>query len=271
MRRKIYDPLNRRLFYLEHKASEEFWDKKWEKTAESTFASPPRHGLTIRITRRYLPSGSRVLEGGCGLGDFVYALHRAGYIVDGIDYAPGVVQAINAHWPMLRVTQGDVRNLPFGDGVYDGYWSIGVIEHFPEGYDTIALEMQRVLRPGGYLFLSFPSFNPFRQSLAAQGKYTLLSECSEIMSNFYQYALNPVDVKEHFERLGFEQVEDRGTSSLQGLAEDSRLADYIMRFFDRFPPRMGIGVSMMMDLVIGRYAGHSCLLILRKNDSWAVS
>ena len=264
MRRKLYNPLTKRLLYLDREANEQFWDEKWETLAKATFASPPRHGFTIRITRRYLPLRSRVLEGGCGLGDVVNALHNAGYAVDGIDYAPKVVQAINAHWPHLSVTKGDVRHLPCEDGYYDGYWSFGVIEHFPDGYNAIAREMQRSLRPGGYLFLSFPSFNRFRQARAAAGKYPQLSASRDVIADFYQFALNPSDVWADYERLGFELVEHLGTSSLLCLAEDLRLVAAAQRFLDLFPSRVGTGISMGMDLLIGQYAGHSSLLILRK-------
>ncbi len=264
MRRKIYDPLTNRLLYLDREANEQFWDEKWEKLSKVTFASPPRHGFTIRITRRYLSPGSRVLEGGCGLGDVVNALHDAGYAVDGIDYAPKVVQAINAHWPHLNVTKGDVRHIPCEDGSYDGYWSFGVIEHFPDGYGAIAGEMQRSLRPGGYLFLSFPSFNRFRQSRAAAGKYSQLSASRDMAADFYQFALNPSDVLADFEHLGFELIEYRGTNSLLCLAEDYYLIAAVQRFLDLFPSRVGTGISMGMDLLIGRYAGHSSLLVLRK-------
>ena len=265
MRRKLYDVQGHRLLYIDREASQQFWDEKWQTLAEATFASPPRHRSTIRTTERYLSSGSRVLEGGCGLGDVVNALHKAGYAVAGIDYAPMVVEAINAYWPHLNVSEGDVRHLPCEDNYYDGYWSFGVIEHFPDGYDAIAREMQRALRAGGYLFLSFPSFSPFRQSRAAAGKYSPLAEDPAAMSDFFQYALNPSEVQADFESLGFELVEHRGTSSLMGLAEDWRLVAAIQRFLDCFPSRVGTGVSMAMDQLIGRYAGHSCLLILRKN------
>lgn len=264
MRTKLYDPRSHRLLYVDHEANEQFWDEKWEASARATFANPPRHGLTIRITRRYLSPGSRVLEGGCGLGDVVNALHRAGYVATGIDYAPKVVRLIKAYWPHLDVTQGDVRRLACEDGYYDGYWSLGVIEHFPDGYQAIAREMHRALRPGGYLFLSFPSFNPFRQSRAAAGKYARFGGDPGLMPDFYQYALDPSDVRANFEHLGFELVEHRGTSSLVGLADEWHFAAAIQWALDRLPSRVGTTVSMAMDLLIGRHAGHSCLLIFQK-------
>jgi SAM-dependent methyltransferase len=271
MRKKLYDPLSHRLLYFDGEANEQFWDEKWEASAQATFASPPRHRPTVRITRRYLPAGSRVLEGGCGLGDVVNALQNAGYAVEGIDYAPKVVQAINAHWPHLKVTEGDVRHLPCEDGAYDGYWSFGVIEHFPDGYDAIAREMQRVVRPGGYLFLSFPCFNRFRQARAAAGKYARLPEGPEAMSDFYQFALDPSSVQADFERFGFELVERRGISSLLSLSEDYRPVAIALRLLERCPSPVLTGVSLMMDMLIGRYAGHSCLLILRKSAASATS
>ena len=264
MRRKIYDPSHHRLLYIDKKASKKFWDEKWKSEATKIFANPPRHGWTMRITRHYLAVGSRILEGGCGLGDIVYALHNTGYEVEGIDYAPKVVKAINKNWPELRVTEGDVRNLSFDDGFFDGYWSIGVIEHFPDGYGQIANEMRRVLRPDGYLFLSFPSFNPFRQARAADGKYNLISKESSAIDDFFQYALNPSEVQEHFEHIGFKLVDSRGIGALQCLEEDTLFAAGVQRFINRFPSRVGTAISMVMDLIIGHYAGHSCLLILQK-------
>lgn len=264
MRRKAFDSRNHRLLYLDREANERFWDDKWEASANNTFSNPPRHGATVRITRRYLPPGARILEGGCGLGDVVHALDNAGYKVDGIDYAPRVVAAINDNWPHLSVQEGDVRHLQAMDASYDGYWSIGVIEHFPNGYESIAHEMKRILRHGGYLFISFPSFNRLRQSRARAGKYQYLTSEARDTPDFFQFALSPEQVRMDFERLGFELVEHRGIGSLQGLAEESSLAATFQRFLDFFPPRASTAISMLMDMIIGKYAGHSCLLIFRK-------
>lgn len=51
---------------------------------------------------------------------------------------------------------GDAHHLPFLDGRVDGIWCNAVLEHV-ENLDQVVAEMQRVLRPGGYVFI----FNPF--------------------------------------------------------------------------------------------------------------
>jgi len=266
MRTKIYDPEKHRLMYFEEEASEEFWTEKWKKLASHTFLNPPRQRRIIRTTRRYLPVGSRILEGGCGLGQVVYALDKVGFKTHGIDFSSQVVEAVNKNWPHLAVTCGDVRNLQVQDGAYDGYWSFGVIEHFIDGYDDIAQEMKRVLREGGYLFLTFPSFNQFRQTRAAAGSYLSLDDHDSDFSKFYQFALNAQDLIKYFKSLGFELLKHGGNSSLHGLAEDSQFFSFIESFLEKFPARVGTAISAAMDIIIGRYAGHSCLLVLRKKE-----
>jgi hypothetical protein len=139
-----------------------------------------------------------------------------------------------------------------------------VIEHFPEGYSDIAREMHRVLKRDGVLFLSFPAFNPYRKWRAAAGRYPSLSDHAQDMSQFYQFALDPQSVQSAFESLGFELIECRGTNSLVGLADESRLATAVMRLTERLDARGATALSKAMDLGIGRYVGHSCLLVLKK-------
>jgi SAM-dependent methyltransferase len=264
MRKKFFDSQANRLVYVDREATQQFWDEKWEEAASATFANPPRHGATVRTTLQYLKPGSRVLEGGCGLGDVVHALHKAGYQVEGIDYAPRVVSAIKSRWPHLNVSMGDVRQLGAPDGSYDGYWSIGVIEHFADGYEAVAQEMRRVIRPGGYLFLSFPAFNSFRQWRAAGGKYNRMPDGRGTPADFYQYALDPRSVATNFESLGFKLVERRGIDSLMCLSEDCPAVETVRRTMTRLPPRFGTGIGMAIDLLVGRYAGHSALLIFKR-------
>ncbi|GAI52286.1 unnamed protein product, partial [marine sediment metagenome] len=107
----------------------------------------------IGHTKKYLSPGAKVLEGGCGRGNKVYALYQHGYDAYGVDYAEETVKKVNQYAPELKITVDDIRNLNFEDGFFDGYWSLGVIEHFYDGYDAMLREMHRVLSEGAIFSL----------------------------------------------------------------------------------------------------------------------
>ena len=133
----------------------------------------------VRITAGNLPAGARVLEGGCGRGNKVAALANAGFEAIGVDFAADSVRQARLDYPGLDIREGDVRALPFTAEFFDGYWSIGVIEHFWEGYDSILAEASRVLRPGGFLFLTAPWLSPYRRSKAGRQGYARRDFASE--------------------------------------------------------------------------------------------
>lgn len=264
MRIKYYDDVQNRLLYFYNKANPEFWDDQWERTASDTFANPPRNRTISRITNKYLPLGSRLLEGGCGLGQVVHSLDQYGYRVHGVDFAPNVVSMINQHWSHLDVIFGDVRSLPYEDGFFDGYWSFGVIEHFIDGFTEIADEMYRVVRKGGFLFLTFPVFNQYRQSRAKANKYPRYNANEVDAAKFYQFALNPEDVEKEFRKQGFELVHRSGMNSLLGLSEDSSVIAKLQSWMSWLPSPAEVAFNLLLDKFIGRYAGHSALLIFRR-------
>lgn len=269
MKSCYYDKTGSRLVYVTESATPEFWDSHWEKQAKETYLSPPAHRTTVWITKKYLPVGAAILEGGCGMGDKVHALCKAGFKAKGIDYAQATVEMIKQHWPHLDVSLGDVRELQFPSESFDGYWSLGVIEHFIDGYNEIAKEIARVLRPGGYLFLTFPMMNAVRRSRAQNGVYPLfeVNDDDTLRNNFYQYALNPDRVIEYFSSIGFTAVLRGGLSSFDFLSDETRwfkTVDSVLRLLP-FGLRTKLGVAA--DMVIGRYFGHTALLVLRRNET----
>ena len=136
----------------------EFWDSHWD-LAENTIRQilSTKKNFVSLITEKYLkPEHGIILEGGCGTGQNVAALVNNGYRCIGIDWAEKTVALLNRYAAGLDIRQGDVRKLPFPDKYFAGYWSMGVIEHFREGYEPVALEMARVIKDNGYLFLAFP-------------------------------------------------------------------------------------------------------------------
>jgi len=63
-----------------------------------------------------------------------------------------------------------------------------VIEHFWEGYNEILKEAKRVLKPKGYLFLTFPYMSPLRKFRANLGLYRILDFNNKSKNDdFYQF------------------------------------------------------------------------------------
>lgn len=264
--RRYYDSDNRRLVYLSDHASSSYWDAHWNKHRDAIYKNPPANRSTIWITKKYLQPGSIVLEGGCGVGDKVFALDQAGYQVVGVDFAEDTVNLILKHWPHLNIKVADVRNLPFRDECIDGYWSLGVIEHFYNGYDEIAREMHRVLKPGGILFLTFPMMNRIRMSRVRKKEIPPISHCAceELIDMFYQFALSPSVVIRHFQELGFKLRKQGGLSSLDCLAEETTWFSKIDQLINQLPFGLRTKIGVIGDMIWGKYFGHVALVVFEK-------
>ena len=257
-----------RLVYVGATADPDFWDRRWTESGPAAYSGPisPR-GLVVRETTRFLPPGSLVLEGGCGLALSSWRLRRLGYRTLALDYAQKTVQRVRAGAPEVRPLAGDVGRLPLPAASVDGYWSLGVIEHFYDGYAAIRDEMRRVVRPGGYLFLTFPAMSWLRRAKAGAGLYERWAGEPERREAFYQFALSGPAVAADFSRHGFELVRRSGALGVSGLCEElgvggrwlgARLAG------DNRPVRLA---RALLDLVARPVAAHMCVLVLHRRVS----
>jgi SAM-dependent methyltransferase len=217
---RYHDAAHRRLVYIHQRATAAFWEEQWATDQLERIVTQSGRGyLVVPTTQRYLPPPARVLEGGCGRGAYVYALRQAGYDCLGLDFAGSTLRQVRRVAPGLPLVAGDVFCLPLADESLDGYWSLGVIEHFWNGYQPIADEMRRVLRPGGYLFLTHPAMSPLRRLRARLGAYRPLPDEQE-MPGFYQFALDPAETRSTFEASGFRLAGGRSFEASKGLAEE---------------------------------------------------
>lgn len=264
---KYFDTKHKRLVFIEQPATTSFWDSQWEaKNFERAVKSGDGNNFVIRQTRRYLPIGSKILEGGCGSGKYVYGLHQAGYESYGIDTAEKTVENLNYHFPALHIRHGDVRSVQFPDNFFDGYWSLGVIEHFYDGYERILYEMHRVIRPGGYLFLAFPYLSPLRLAKARHGDYPEFHESADLLGNFYQFALDKDAVVADSANHGLILVQSLPMDGLKGAKDEmSFLSSWWHSLYaaDRGPMTF---VRKVVNKMFEPFAAHSILLIFRRND-----
>ena len=223
MKRKLYLKDKKRIIHLESNANESFWDMRWDLENNIDYVKglyDSNSKLVVEKTLKYIKKGSKVLEGGCGMGDKVYHLQKEGINAYGVDFAPNTVNILNKNFPDLNISLGDVRKLMFKNEYFDGYWSLGVIEHFYDGFDDISDEMFRVLKFGGYLFITVPTFSLFRRIKATLGFYKKVNSSFPEHENFYQFMISKNELIHHFESKGFELIESYYRGALRGFLDE---------------------------------------------------
>ncbi|MBV9215457.1 MAG: class I SAM-dependent methyltransferase [Acidobacteria bacterium] len=99
----------------------------------------------------------RVLDLGCGLGEFMWAARESGWQVSGIDPSKEFVQEANRRFD-LEAKVSTLEEAAFPDEHFDAVIMSGIIEHLYDPYSTL-VEVNRIIRPGGWLFLDAPNEN----------------------------------------------------------------------------------------------------------------
>lgn len=110
----------------------------------------------VQFLQRYaqLLAGRRVLDAGAGLGIVAAEVARKhGASVVALDYSCWVDHVDRVANPV----QGDLMQLPLRDAAFDTVLCFEVLEHTLDP-DRVIAEIFRVLRPGGSLLLSTPSY-----------------------------------------------------------------------------------------------------------------
>ena len=137
-----------------------YFEELWERLPRD--AKPPELARRRAFLTREIAAGERVLDVGCGAGEFTRIAADAGAAAIGIDVAQGAVDRARAHFPELdfRLVELD-EPLPFEDCSFEIVWGGEVIEHVADTARWLS-EVRRVLVPSGRLLLSTPSHGRLR-------------------------------------------------------------------------------------------------------------
>jgi SAM-dependent methyltransferase len=186
-------------------AGQVYWDDLWARAGIDYSRSLSGHlPRQLRLTvRRHVAAPARVLEAGCGLGHFTVAMHELGYDAVGVDWAQRTLDQLKERFPDIDFSCQDVRATTFPDASFDAVYSPGVCEHFEEGPDAILAEAYRLLRPGGFAFVSTPYLNPLRQRRWRSGGGPGPDD------QFYQYVFPAETMCTTLRRIGYEIVNVR--------------------------------------------------------------
>ena len=112
--------------------------------------------LCAHLVQRFnIPKKAKILDVGCGRGDFLEAFQTQGLEASGIDREPSAASVA----PSVAVKYCDLEKdtFPFADGTFDVVFSKSVLEHLfnPEKF---LLECRRILKPGGRIVLMTPDW-----------------------------------------------------------------------------------------------------------------
>lgn len=116
-----------------------------------------RELTTLRRIRRlkHYAKGSKLLEVGCGAGDFLSASHRAGWDVAAVEYSEELAEMLRSEFSF------DVRSGELEPGLWKResfdlvvLWS--VLEHVPNPLETLVIASSYV-KTGGTVFFQLPT------------------------------------------------------------------------------------------------------------------
>jgi SAM-dependent methyltransferase len=146
----------------------QFYEDLWESLPDEL--DPPEFARRRAFLLQRVEGGERVLDLGCGEGDFTAALADAGVEAIGADVAERALERARGRHGGLRFELVPPHGpFPWGDGAFDVVWASEVVEHVADTGRWLS-EVRRVLGPGGRLLLTTPDHSlPRRLALAVCG------------------------------------------------------------------------------------------------------
>ena len=209
--KKDFVPVDEAMPSAEIDFVEDFWTQRWEKQAEwppvESVANREEYKLMLPSLER-LPRESRILDGGCGLGEWTVFLTQQGFNLVGLDISERTIRRLQQNFPRCKFLCGDIRATEFKEASFDAYLSWGTFEHFENGPGDCINEAYRVLKPGGLLFVSVP-FQNWRHILREASRRYHWYEAFDLTPGmpssmrFYQWRFTKADLRQELEMRGF--------------------------------------------------------------------
>jgi methionine biosynthesis protein MetW len=110
-----------------------------------------------------LEPGSKALDVGCGVGEFLGVLTEAGFEASGVDGSSAQVARVIGSGMAAKVADLE-EALPFADQTFSLVSCLEVIEHISRA-EFLLQEIHRVLSPSGKLLITTPNFAFFNNRI----------------------------------------------------------------------------------------------------------
>ena len=117
------------------------------------------HKFYYSFVKDYV-KGKKVLDIGAWTGPFESLIYDVVHEITAVDIEEKALKVLKKNMPRVNTVRAVSHRLPFPDKSFDVVTFFDVIEHIPVGYELATiLEINRVLKKGGYLFLATPHAN----------------------------------------------------------------------------------------------------------------
>jgi ubiquinone/menaquinone biosynthesis C-methylase UbiE len=173
----------------------------FDKLANKTGMKWRHRELTIQFVSAFqmLLGGNRVLDLGCGAGHDALRLKRYDLQVQGLDISEVMLEHAKQQVHGVEFIQGDFRQIPTGDGLYDGVWAnASLIYLTAEDLHRALDEVCRVMKPGGVFFSSYR-----------------IGEGAQVIDNIFCQMYGEQEVEEILRSHGF-RIFDRTRTGTEG-------------------------------------------------------
>ncbi len=193
----------------------------------------------------------RVLDAGCGFGQWSAALARTNSEVRSIDVGEARVAFVQELAAELGLAQLEAQvarldSLPFEAKHFDGVFCYGVL--FLTRWREALADLARVLRPGGRLYVNANGFGWYRHMWYAQPNRTADYEPREhvarVFDNTWRYAggqsiqegygvlIEPEELRAELEKLGFQDIALGAEAELSARGLGEPVAPFFAGEFD---------------------------------------
>jgi len=203
----------------------------------------------------YVPSGSKVLEIGCGTGHILtYVSKVKNADAYGIDLSPEAEKVVNQfeekNGSKVHFMVGDGFAVPYPENSFDVVFSEGVIEHFTvDETRKMVEEHVRVCKKNGLVIISVPN------------KYNIFLTLSKMVlgkkyAHYPERSYTIAELRQLVEGCGTEVIAVDGFAWQQGFAH-WRFVKKMISVFRFFPDKFFS--SNIRSLI-----GHECLVVAKK-------
>ncbi|MFI5412909.1 MAG: class I SAM-dependent methyltransferase [Candidatus Micrarchaeales archaeon] len=142
---------------IEYDVTRETYDKIASGYSSKHYGDTDFWNDCYKDMQKYLQKGTTILDAGCGPGRDVRYFLDHGYNIIGIDFSDGMLEEARKNVPEGDFQKMSISELEFRDDYFEAVWNCASLQHLKleDGIKSIK-EFNRVLKPGGFVFVAVP-------------------------------------------------------------------------------------------------------------------